>query len=366
MRFLMAGLPDREAAVLEAFIGMSRRGATCERLRGTRLPASAAAAGDHCIVDLSGLDMPAWSVDREARLKALLDGRSAVIIVPPGEGGGWLSASSRAAIRQPAAWVQKPCTTEAVRAALDQILGGSPTQAVASPALSRAGWRPSLEGLTLATGAIAALDEAFPQVRQKSFLRLLTDALDRQRPCELRVSNVQVLIVEPRRGWVASSVPPSLLARLARGEHPAEAILVREFSEAQACERARALGPRQELGTFMWQRCIDAWRGGAGGPASRDLAIRLDACPDFTRLAAPAPVHLQLAAICLKTPQSFSALRRLFPRHDAADIALFFVGAVLSGAARVLPLGAAPQAAPAVDPSPRRRGFFRALLDKLF
>lgn len=374
MKLWLAGLPDRDAAVLEAFVGMSWRGATCERLRGERVVSPSTAmrpTSDYCVVDLSGLGMPTWSVAREAQLLALVGGRGAVVMIPAGDGGGWMSASRQCADREPMAWVQKPCTTEAVRAALDQLRAPRQGRLNPAPAVAPSGPAPGC-GSGIMPGGIGALVAAFPAIRENAFMRLLTDALAAQRPCELRINNLDAAVFSAERGWVACNVERDALSRLLREEHLVRAILVRQFSEDAAIERAKRLGSRQELDGFMWQLAIDAF-GKTRLACARDLSIRLGACPDFARLSGVPGLHLQLAAICQRMPQSLSSLQRLFPRQDPSKIALFFVCAVLSGVARVLPADDAavlstsvPAPVQATGASPGRKGLFKALFQKLF
>lgn len=98
MKVLIAGLSDPSATAMERVVVSVFPGAQVLRQqRGVSLqspdPWSVARRCDLCIVDLIGLGLARWTGERLDQLQSLVLGdHSAVVLAPPGDGGGWLEA----------------------------------------------------------------------------------------------------------------------------------------------------------------------------------------------------------------------------------------------------------------------------------
>lgn len=98
MKVLIAGLSDQSAAAMERVVGAVYPGAQVIRQqRGVSVDSpqawAVAQSCDLCIVDLIGLGLARWTHERQLQLQALvLSDHCAIVLAPPGDGGGWLQA----------------------------------------------------------------------------------------------------------------------------------------------------------------------------------------------------------------------------------------------------------------------------------
>lgn len=84
----------------------------------------AAVQCDLCVLDMLGLGWSRWSIENEEQLNILLAGRSAILLLPPGNSGNWPDADG--SVNQ---WgriaLQRPVSTSALREALCTIADAS-------------------------------------------------------------------------------------------------------------------------------------------------------------------------------------------------------------------------------------------------
>ncbi len=125
MRILIAAPSHQTVTSVEIIARSIWPGATFVLLarspRSSIPPQSVAAMQcDLCVLDLLGLGWSRWCAEHEARLKILLAGRGAILLVPPGNGGEWLDTSG-SANQHGRIVLQRPVTAgaliEALRAA---------------------------------------------------------------------------------------------------------------------------------------------------------------------------------------------------------------------------------------------------------
>jgi len=123
MRTLLA-IPSHQAATaVELIVRSMWANATFVRLARsvrTSVPQQSIAAAqcNLCVFDLLGLGWSQWSAENETMLDILLAGRSAVLFLPPGTGGRWLTDRGSIAPQQPRIMLQRPVSAGALREAL--------------------------------------------------------------------------------------------------------------------------------------------------------------------------------------------------------------------------------------------------------
>ena len=148
-------------------------------------------------------------------------------------------------------------------------------------------------------------------------------------------------------------------------------IALDKFEESQRKYIRTPLRQQKSLDVFAWELAENALAD-LKLTQKADLSLRLTRMPNFTLMGGGDAMDVQLAAICIRTPQSASFLAKSFPRHEER-VNRFIALAVLSGLAevtqappvqprKVVLAAPQPQAQPRVAP----KGFFRALLSKLF
>ena len=123
MRTLLAIPSHQSATAVELIVRSLWPGATFVRLARsvrTSVPQQSIAAVqcNLCVFDLLGLGWSHWSADNETMLDILLAGRSAVLFLPPGAGGGWLADRSSGAAQLPRIMLQRPVSAGTLREAL--------------------------------------------------------------------------------------------------------------------------------------------------------------------------------------------------------------------------------------------------------
>jgi len=368
----LAGLPARDAAALKIFLGMAFKG--CAVVQATVAPGRALPRADVCIVDLAGLGLADWSPKAEADLLLCLGGQHALLLGTAGN-ATWqdkVHATGRHGAQR-LAYLAKPYGRDAMREALDSLgLGqGSGAATAASPAVAPTEATSAMPSVFASLQAVRTL---FPELQRHALLGKLLDLLASAQAQELRLTLHQTLIVHPRQGWVAHNTSPDVLARLARHGQTAIGMNARALdSEDDFRRRLVHMTARENLDTFYWRLALDSLGQGLSTP-SRDAELRLVCMPGFTRLPGVDDLALQLAAICLRLPQTLSSLRAAFPEADPQAIDRFVLLATVCGAGRLRLLDAPPRArhkprterraAPGA-PQPHR-SFFRAMLQKLF
>lgn len=370
----LAGLPARDAAALKIFLGMAFKG--CHVVQAPATPGLALPRADVCIVDLAAMGLAQWSPKAEADLLLCLGGQHALLLGAPGN-ATWqdkVHATGRHGAQR-LAYLAKPYGRDAMREALDSLgLGsGAATQASPAPASPAA---PTEAAPTMPSvfASLQAVRTLFPDLQRHALLGKLLDLLATGQSHELRLTLHQALIVHPRQGWVAHNTSPEVLARLAQQGHTAIAMNARALdSEDDIQRRLVHMTARDNLDTFFWRLANDSLGQGLPAP-TRDAELRLVCMPGFTRIAGVDDLALQLAAICLRLPQTLSSLRAAFPEADPGAIDRFVLLATLCGAGRLRLLDTPPRArhkaraerrAAPRAPQPHR-SFFRAMLQKLF
>lgn len=239
--------------------------------------------------------------------------------------------------------------------------------------------RMAAEAVGLGRGALKALLNAFPQLREQPLVKLAEQIVAHDGPMLLRIGNEAAFVTHIRAGWLASGLPVTTLLKLLHTPTLVEGIRAEPLDPAQVEETVRQHfdgkfhRAQKPLDVITWELMSEVLRA-VPLRVDGDLRFQLKRFPNFTMLGSVGPIDVQLAAICARMPQSVSELLRAFPKHEQ-DVLRFVVLCVISGLAKVLP--GAPQAAvqaAATAPAPvarkpevaARRGFFKSLLDKLF
>ena len=395
MTISLVGLSVREDAALTIFIGMSLKGSTCSTV--VFRPGLALPPADLYIIDLAGVGLAQWSVKAEADLLTLLGGSHALLLNFPNN-KSWIS-KGHCSGRQMLACLSKPYSSENMRVALARFGAGEAASvavghsavsviapdfvstlafasvgaAVAAPAVTVA---PARRATAVAPRvplcqSLQVLRTLFPELEQHLLLARLLDMVATQQPQELRLTLHHSIIVHPAQGWVAHNAAPGMLERFAQDHSAATLMSVRKLDCSQAQLRAGLMGsPRASLDTFLWL-LAESSIGAQTPPVQRDAELKLSSMPGFTRIPGVDNLFLQLAAICVRLPQTLSSLRAVFPQHDPSLISRFMLLATASGLGE-LSLVTASQALNALpSPAPQSStrvssGFFRAIFEKLF
>lgn len=413
MTISLVGMPVREAAALTIFIGVGVKGASCQTVAFR--PGLALPAADLCVIDMAGIGLAQWSAKAEADLLTLLGGKNALLLLFPSN-TSW-AGKAQGHGRQMLHCLTKPYCSEDMRAALARLGSGStapparpepvvaaglhtyarpelvlaaglhtPARPAARPELVLAG-RPVIP-LVPAPAAVRAtagqaasrqsfqsslqaLRTMFPDLDRHLLLARLLDMVATNRPQELRLTLHHSIVLHPAQGWVAHNAAPGMLDRLAQGGSAVTTMSVRELDSEQALLRAATLqSSRAGLDTFLWMLAESSF-GQKTPSALRDAELKLRSIPGFTRIPGVGNLSLQLAAICVRLPQTLSNLRAAFPEHDPLEISRFMLLSTVSGLGNLSLVTVNAGVAPGVSavPRPAQResgGFFRAMLQKLF
>ena len=418
---LLMGLTDHEAAAVEIMIGMNWRDHRCITLKrelSLAIPEQHAAARscEACVLDLFGLGMRKYSPANATRLMEVMAGRPAVLLTW-GDGGGWLEAKLPLAKGQHIGWVGMPYTSAGLRDAIKKVKEAAERMvppaaaAVAAAPAAMPAWRRAMEladqlkrkpapmrarasapmplpkaqassvslappatrmatdAVGLGKGALAALLQVFPLLRDQPLIGLTEKIIGHDGPMLLRIGTDAAFVTHTRAGWLASGLPVSALLKLLRTPRLVESVRAEPLDPDHVEEtvRQRFNGKfhraQKPLDVITWELVSDVMRD-MKLQRQGDLTFQLRRFPNFPMLAGVGPLDVQLAAICARMPQSISELLRAFPKHEQ-DVLRFVVLCVVSGLAKVIPGG--PVAAAARKPEvAARRGFFKSLMDKLF
>ena len=418
---LLMGLTDHEAAAVEIMIGMNWRDHRCITLKrelSLAIPEQHAAARscEACVLDLFGLGMRKYSPANATRLMEVMAGRPAVLLTW-GDGGGWLEAKLPLAKGQHIGWVGMPYTSAGLRDAIKKVKEAAERMvppaaaAVAAAPAAMPAWRRAMEladqlkrkpapmrarasapmplpkaqassvslappatrmatdAVGLGKGALAALLQVFPLLRDQPLIGLTEKIIGHDGPMLLRIGTDAAFVTHTRAGWLASGLPVSALLKLLRTPRLVESVRAEPLDPDHVEEtvRQRFNGKfhraQKPLDVITWELVSDVMRD-MKLQRQGDLTFQLRRFPNFPMLAGVGPLDVQLAAICARMPQSISELLRAFPKHEQ-DVLRFVVLCVVSGLAKVIPGG--PVAAAARKPEvAARRGFFKSLIDKLF
>lgn len=435
---LLMGLTDHEAAAVEIMIGMNWRDHRCITLKrelSLAIPEQHAAARscEACVLDLFGLGMRKYSPANATRLMEVMAGRPAVLLTW-GDGGGWLEAKLPLAKGQHIGWVGMPYTSAGLRDAIKKVKEAAERMvppaaaAVAAAPAAMPAWRRAMEladqlkrkaapmrarasapmplpkaqassvslappatrmatdAVGLGKGALAALLQVFPLLRDQPLIGLTEKIIGHDGPMLLRIGTDAAFVTHARAGWLASGLPVSALLKLLRTPRLVESVRAEPLDPDHVEETVRQRfdgkfhRAQKPLDVITWELVSDVMRD-MKLQRQGDLTFQLRRFPNFPMLAGVGPLDVQLAAICARMPQSISELLRAFPKHEQ-DVLRFVVLCVVSGLAKVIPGGpvaagavAPPRAAQAQAPvaaaarKPEvaaRRGFFKSLMDKLF
>ena len=134
---------------------------------------------------------------------------------------------------------------------------------------------------------------------------------------------------------------------------------------------ARAIGYFQEHRSTTRMLLASATLGTQAPRLARDAQLRLKGFPDYTRLPRVPDFFIQLAAICVRLPQTLTELQAAFPGCDSRDIKRFAFLCATSGLGQLRLVAGVPVRSTGGPPRPATRvathqGFFAALLHKLF
>lgn len=418
---LLMGLTDHEAAAVEIMIGMNWRDHRCITLKrelSLAIPEQHAAARscEACVLDLFGLGMRKYSPANATRLMEVMAGRPAVLLTW-GDGGGWLEAKLPLAKGQHIGWVGVPYTSAGLRDAIKKVNEAAERMvppaaaAVAAAPAAMPAWRRAMEladqlkrkaapmrarasapmplpkaqassvslappatrmatdAVGLGKGALAALLQVFPLLRDQPLIGLTEKIIGHDGPMLLRIGTDAAFVTHTRAGWLASGLPVSALLKLLRTPRLVESVRAEPLDPDHVEETVRQRfdgkfhRAQKPLDVITWELVSDVMRD-MKLQRQGDLTFQLRRFPNFPMLAGVGPLDVQLAAICARMPQSISELLRAFPKHEQ-DVLRFVVLCVVSGLAKVIPGG--PVAAAARKPEvAARRGFFKSLMDKLF
>lgn len=261
-----------------------------------------------------------------------------------------------------------------------------PKAQASSVSLAPPATRMATDAVGLGKGALAALLQVFPLLRDQPLIGLTEKIIGHDGPMLLRIGTDAAFVTHTRAGWLASGLPVSALLKLLRTPRLVESVRAEPLDPDHVEETVRQRfdgkfhRAQKPLDVITWELVSDVMRD-MKLQRQGDLTFQLRRFPNFPMLAGVGPLDVQLAAICARMPQSISELLRAFPKHEQ-DVLRFVVLCVVSGLAKVIPGGpvaagavAPPRAAQAQAPvaaaarKPEvaaRRGFFKSLMDKLF
>lgn len=259
-----------------------------------------------------------------------------------------------------------------------------PKAQASSVSLAPPATRMATDAVGLGKGALAALLQVFPLLRDQPLIGLTEKIIGHDGPMLLRIGTDAAFVTHTRAGWLASGLPVSALLKLLRTPRLVESVRAEPLDPDHVEETVRQRfdgkfhRAQKPLDVITWELVSDVMRD-MKLQRQGDLTFQLRRFPNFPMLAGVGPLDVQLAAICARMPQSISELLRAFPKHEQ-DVLRFVVLCVVSGLAKVIPGGPvaagavaspraahAPVAAAARKPEvAARRGFFKSLMDKLF
>lgn len=242
MKVLIAGLSDQSAAAMERVVGAVYPGAQVIRQqRGVSVDSpqawAVAQSCDLCIVDLIGLGLARWTHTRQQQLQALvLSDHCAIVLAPPGDGGGWLQALQASGAAR--VTLQHPLRATTMRTTLQDLRTQDEAAAkAAAKALSRAARpaaQPALQPAPQALPSLASVKVVLPEPVE------LHDALDdvplhearSTAPAQPPTQQHAELPLAPSPAPPLPSLPPLSSPRLRRGRGRLGAPLPPAWDEA--------------------------------------------------------------------------------------------------------------------------------------
>ena len=318
MKVLIAGLSDQSTVAMQRVVtSVFQDAQVIRQQRGVSLdqpgPWAIAAQCEMCIVDLIGLGLARWTAQRQAQLQTrVLGERSAVILAPPGDGGGWLDAmpelqaacGSRVLMQHPlkastmrtvlaelgaqaqAETAARLATTRALAKAAQvrapaPVLVAAPEPAPAPRTAPRRGrlgaplppaWDKAPETFTVASGeparpaplpaAAAAQPEAFelsaqalqallavcPEAGQNAFLHLICTAALKAEPQAFQIGSHSGVVVHAGENWVVSNISSAMRRRLTAHAMMLQIVETRTLQDAEALAAAARFFGRRQDG----------------------------------------------------------------------------------------------------------------------
>ncbi len=403
---------------------------------------------DLCMIDLLGIGYSRCTAEREMALKQVIHSRPALIFIPPGSGGGWLTSvmlqDYQAQTANHCLTVQHPISTTVLRETMKDLHRkiSVQTQATHTPAikqeitlhpivhavkldnqkqetyslesladivtdtseLTRKGlghWGgpiakrqpisnhnstfnllgqgaqlPPVAPFTLTEFNFAYLIAAAPELKENQYLALTYQCLLSPNPTELRIATHATTVLCPHENWVVSNVSKALVSRMINHKLMVKLATVNQIIDESQKGRALALSSdqsdkRKALDAEVWRLVFYVMR---DKPllSNVDVRFQLNRFPNFTRIHGMPDVHIQLALLCMRQPQTLKSLQSLFPKENSQLIALFVCCALSSGMATALPSAKQIEKTRAehlptfMHKPARSSSFLRSLLDKLF
>lgn len=331
--------------------------------------------------------MPAWR--RAMELADQLKRKAAPVVSarPAARAAVTEAVLANPPARRPAAPVAPPLTPAPEPAPMRARASAPmplPKAQASSVSLAPPATRMATDAVGLGKGALAALLQVFPLLRDQPLIGLTEKIIGHDGPMLLRIGTDAAFVTHTRAGWLASGLPVSALLKLLRTPRLVESVRAEPLDPDHVEETVRQRfdgkfhRAQKPLDVITWELVSDVMRD-MKLQRQGDLTFQLRRFPNFPMLAGVGPLDVQLAAICARMPQSISELLRAFPKHEQ-DVLRFVVLCVVSGLAKVIPGGPvaagavaspraaqAPVAAAARKPEvAARRGFFKSLMDKLF
>ena len=222
----------------------------------------------------------------------------------------------------------------------------------------------------MGNGALDQLERVLPVLQACGWMRIVRQSVQAQGRSRFELGPTS-FVLDMRAGWLASTLPTSAMQKMwqtpqmmsslrmqALAQEQVQAIALRDFGER--------LGKLQKpLDMVVWELSREALKS-LQLQLEHDLLLRLRRYPNFTHLGHSSALHMQLAALCAAAPRSLRQLQKLFA-HAEQEVLRFAALCVLSGLAVVAPAAAGTNLALQGTPETlAKRGFFKALLSKLF
>lgn len=221
---------------------------------------------------------------------------------------------------------------------------------------------------TLASANLKALRECFPQIGSYRGMEVAEALVGSGGVLILRPpgENVGVQLMNLGQGWVASRMTALALRFITMDSgilskiqlEPGDPSRIEAMLEAEFSGRPYTF---HALDTLMWE-LMQGSLGQAELKKRGDIALRLVRFPNFNRLRNYAEFDIQLAAMCARGSVSLEQMEQAFPRRRF-HIRRFAVAALAAGYVVAQP---ATSGVALSHGSSAKRGFFRALLEKLF
>lgn len=379
---LLSGLSPHDAAALELLISRRWPELRCvvqARQADFSLPTqdARAQACELLVLDLAGLGLSQPHADKQEQLLALLQGRPALLLLR-GQSQVWAETEFKApsVLRHLLAPYKAEAMIEAIEALRQSAQAGRQRPA---PPLSHATARPVTPARpapnapqpSSAPSAASQLLAAIPALQSSRFLMALAHPLPQIGAYKLRFG-VAELLLQVQQAQVLATLPISALLRSVQSPQRLNAFSAQALSpQALALELTQqAHRHRSPLELALWELSHLASKD-LPLQLAHDVQLQLRRYPNFTLLGPTPPLHLQLAALCLRGPQSLRQLQTQFPGQERqvlqfATLCTFAGIAHISKSAQGPAAAAHPATAAAPAPNAAKRSLFKALLKKLF